>query len=110
LQDLANQLDMPIQVCHFPPGTSKWNKIEHRMFCHITQNWRGRPLISHEVIIQLIANTTTAQGLHIQAELDAGVYPTGIKVTDEELAAVHLKPAPFHGDWNYRILPARHKK
>jgi hypothetical protein len=78
LQDLANQLDMPIQVCHFPPGTSKWNKIEHRMFCHITQNWRGRPLISHEVIIQLIANTTTAQGLHIQAELDAGVYPTGI--------------------------------
>jgi hypothetical protein len=102
--------DMPIQVCHFPPGTSKWNKIEHRMFCHITQNGRGRPLISHEVIIQLIANTTTAQGLHIQAELDAGVYPTGIKVTDEELAAVHLKPAPFHGDWNYRILPARHKK
>ncbi len=110
LQDLANQLNMPIQVCHFPPGTSKWNKIEHRMFCHITQNWRGRPLISHEVIIQLIANTATAQGLHIQAELDSGVYPTGIKVTDEELAAVRLKPAPFHGDWNYRILPVRRKK
>jgi len=110
LQDLANQLNMPIQVCHFPPGTSKWNKIEHRMFCHITQNWRGRPLISHEVIIQLITNTATAQGLRLQAELDSGVYPTGIKVTDEELAAVHLKPAPFHGDWNYRILPARSKK
>jgi len=110
LQDLANVLGIPMQVCHFPPGTSKWNKIEHRMFCHITQNWRGRPLVSHEVIINLIAATTTQQGLRIQAELDKGLYPTGIKVSDEELAAVNLKPADFHGDWNYRITPARKKK
>ncbi len=110
LQDLANRLAMPIQVCHFPPGTSKWNKIEHRMFSHITQNWRGRPLVSHEVIINLIAATTTRHGLQIQAELDPGVYPTGVKVSDDELASVHLKPATFHGDWNYRIMPARMKK
>lgn len=110
LQDLANGLGIPLQVCHFPPGTSKWNKIEHRMFCHITQNWRGRPLVSHEVILNLIAATTTQQGLRIQAELDKGLYPTGVKVSDEELAAVNLKPADFHGDWNYRIMPARKKK
>jgi hypothetical protein len=110
LQDLANGLGIPLQVCHFPPGTSKWNKIEHRMFCHITQNWRGRPLVSHEVIINLIAATTTQQGLRIQAELDKGLYPTGVKVSDEELTAVNLKPADFHGDWNYRIMPARKKK
>ena len=109
LQDLANQLGFPIQVCHFPPGTSKWNKIEHRMFCHITQNWRGQPLVSHEVIINLIAATSTQHGLRIKAELDSGLYPTGIKVTDDELAAVNLKRADFHGDWNYRILPARRK-
>jgi len=109
LQELANRLGMPIHVCHFPPGTSKWNKIEHRMFCHITQNWRGRPLVSHDVIINLIANTATAEGLKIKAELDSGTYPLGIKVTDEELATVNLKPAPFHGDWNYRILPKRRK-
>jgi hypothetical protein len=105
LQDLAVELGMPIRVCHFPPGTSKWNKIEHRMFCHITQNWRGRPLVSHEVIINLIANTATQEGLNIQAELDTGAYPTGIKVSDEELAAVNLVPAGFHGDWNYSIAP-----
>ncbi len=110
LQELANQLGIPIHVCHFPPGTSKWNKIEHRMFCHITQNWRGRPLVSHDVIINLIANTVTAEGLKIKAELDSGTYPLGIKVTDAELAAVNLKPAPFHGEWNYRILPKRRKK
>jgi hypothetical protein len=109
LQDLANRLDMPIQVCHFPPGTSKWNKIEHRMFCHITQNWRGRPLVSHEVIINLIAATTTRKGLRIRAGLDDGLYPTGIKVSDEQLAAVNLMPDSFHGDWNYRIEPV-HKK
>ena len=80
------------------------------MFCHITQNWRGRPLVSHEVIINLIAHTATAQGLIMQAGLDTGVYPTGIKVSDGELAGVHLKPAPFHGDWNYCILPKPHKK
>ena len=109
LQDLATGLGLPLQVCHFPPGTSKWNKIEHRMFCHITQNWRGRPLVSHEVVINLIAATTTQQGLKIQAELDQGRYPTGIKVSDEELEAVNLKRADFHGDWNYRIIPARKK-
>ena len=110
LQSLANRLGIPIHVCHFPPGTSKWNKIEHRMFCHITQNWRGRPLVSHDVIINLIANTVTAKGLRIKAELDPKAYPLGIKVTDEELATVHIQPASFHGDWNYRILPQRRKK
>ena len=110
VQDLATHLGLPIHVCHFPPGTSKWNKIEHRMFCHITQNWRGRPLVSHEVIINLIAATSTQQGLMIKAELDSGSYPTGIKITDEELAAVNLKHADFHGEWNYQILPARKKK
>ena len=110
LQALATHLGIPIHVCHFPPGTSKWNKIEHRMFCHITQNWRGRPLVSHEVIVSLIAATSTQQGLMIKAELDSGIYPTGIKVTDDELAAVNLKRADFHGDWNYQILPASRKK
>jgi hypothetical protein len=110
LQDLAVQLEVPIHVCHFPPGTSKWNKIEHRMFCHITQNWRGRPLVSHEVIINLIANTATQTGLKIRAELDVGTYPTGIKVTDEQIAAINLKRDKFHGEWNYSILPPRKTK
>ena len=110
LQELAAQLELPIHVCHFPPGTSKWNKIEHRMFCHITQNWRGRPLVSHEVIINLIANTATKTGLKIRAELDDGTYPTGIKVSDQELAAVNLKRDAFHGEWNYSIMPPRKKK
>jgi Rhodopirellula transposase DDE domain len=110
LQDLAAQLELPIHMCHFPPGTSKWNKIEHRMFCHITQNWRGRPLVSHEVIIKLIANTATQTGLKIRAQLDVGTYPTGIKVTDEELAAINLKRDKFHGEWNYSILPPRKTK
>lgn len=105
LHDLATWLDMPIHVCHFPPGTSKWNKIEHRMFCHITQNWRGRPLVSHEVIINLIANTTTKQGLRIQAELDTATYPLRTKVTEEELDTVNIKRHKFHGDWNYTIRP-----
>jgi transposase len=109
LQDLATDLGLRIQVCHFPPGTSKWNKIEHRMFSHITHNWRGRPLVSHEVIINLIANTATKQGLIIQAELDMGIYPTGIKVSDEELALVNLFREDFHGDWNYTIAPGRRK-
>jgi len=107
---LATALGLRIRVCHFPPGTSKWNKIEHRMFSHITQNWRGRPLVSHEVIINLIANTATQQGLIIQAELDTGIYPTGIKVSDEELALVNLLREDFHGDWNYTIAPGRRKK
>lgn len=109
LQDLAAQLGMVIHVCHFPPGTSKWNKIEHRMFCHITQNWRGKPLISHEVIINLIAHTATKTGLRIRAGLDRGQYPTGVPVAPEEFAAVNLRRADFHGDWNYRILPNRKK-
>ena len=109
LQELANRLEMPIRVCHFPPGTSKWNKIEHRMFCHITQNWRGRPLVSHDIIIQLIANTSTSQGLTIQAQLDRRKYPTGIKVSDEKLATVRLKPLRFHGEWNYLVLPTLRK-
>jgi len=108
--DLANQLGMTISVCHFPPGTSKWNKIEHRMFCHITQNWRGRPLVSHEVVINLIAATSTQHGLKIQAELDSGDYPTGTKVTDDELAAVNLEHDDFHGEWNYHIHPTQSVK
>ena len=106
LQTLANQLKVPVSVCHFPPGTSKWNKIEHRMFCYITQNWRGRPLVSHEVIVNLIANTSTKEGLRIQAELDPTTYPLHIKVSDDELAEVNLKRHKFHGDWNYSIHPA----
>ena len=103
LQGLADQLRIPIHVCHFPPGTSKWNKIEHRMFSFITQNWRGRPLVSHEVIVHLIANTVTRQGLKIRAALDKRRYAPGIKVSDAELAKVNLKPRKFHGDWNYMI-------
>ena len=110
LQALANQLEISIRVCHFPPGTSKWNKIEHRMFCHITQNWRGRPLISHEVIVNLIANTATQQGLKIRAELDQRRYPTGTKVSDAELQRVKIQPHEFHGDWNYTITPIRTTK
>jgi hypothetical protein len=90
LQDLAARFGMPIHVCHFPPGTSKWNKIEHRMFCHITQNWRGRPLVGHEAI-DLIANTTTQAGLKIRAELDRGNYPVGVKFTDAELGELKFR-------------------
>ena len=110
LQELATKLEMPIHVRHLPPGTSKWNKIEHRMFSHITRNWRGRPLISHEIIIQLIANTTTQARLKIRAELDSGHYPTGVSVTDAELAALNLKRADFHGEWNYTLLPLRPRR
>ena len=105
LQDVADKIGLELRVCHFPPGTSKWNKIEHRLFCHITQNWRGKPLVSHEVIVNLIANTTTQKGLKVRAELDTNRYETGVKVTDTQLAAVRIKKADFHGDWNYIILP-----
>jgi hypothetical protein len=105
LQRLADETGLRIKVCHLPPGTSKWNVIEHRLFCHITQNWRGRPLLSLEVIVNLIGNTTTRTGLKVQAGLDTGTYPIGIKVADAELAAVQLEPASFHGDWNYIIAP-----
>jgi len=97
LQDLATRLGMPIHVNHYPPGTSKWNKIERRMFCHITQHWRGRPLVSYEVIVNLIAAVT---GLKIRAELDRATYPSGIKVTEAEFQTLHLKTKTFHGDWN----------
>ena len=105
LQRLANQTGPRISVRHFPPGTSKWNKIEHRMFSHISMNWRGNPLYSHEVIVNLIASTTTGTGLNIEAELDANAYPKGIQVTDEELNRVQIQRAEFHGEWNYTILP-----
>lgn len=105
LQELADDLGLRITVCHFPPGTSKWNKIEHRMFCHITQNWRGKPLRSRAVVVNLIGNTKTRTGLKVRAALDTNSYPTGIEVSDEELAAVKIKRAEFHGDWNYTILP-----
>jgi len=107
VQDLADLLGFPISVCHFPPGTSKWNQIEHRMFCHLTQNWRGRPLVSRAVVVNLIGNTTTRTGLEIQAELDTNSYQTGIQVTDEELAAVRITRDEFHGEWNYTISPRR---
>lgn len=110
LQKLADETGLNISVCHFPPGTSKWNKIEHRMFCHITRNWRGQPLESHEVVVNLISNTTTAKGLRIQAALDWGNYPKGIKVSDEELAQLCLEKDRFHGDWNYTILPQHREK
>jgi len=105
VQELADAIGLRISVCHFPPGTSKWNKIEHRMFCHITENWRGKPLVSRAVIVNLIGNTTTRTGLTITADLDENTYPTGIKVSAAELAAIRLKPDTFHGDWNYTILP-----
>jgi hypothetical protein len=105
LQGLANELGLRISVCHFPPGTSKWNKIEHRMFCYITKNWRGKPLRSRAIIVNLIGDTTTKEGLRIQAELDTGRYKTGVKVSDEQLAEVQLQRAAFHGEWNYTITP-----
>jgi len=105
LQQLAEKLGLRLDVCHFPPGTSKWNKIEHRMFCHITRNWRGRPLESYAVIVQLIGSTKTDQGLRIRAEVDTNEYPTKEIVTQEQLERVRLRPAEFHGEWNYAILP-----
>ena len=105
IQRFSDETGLQIEVCHFPPGTSKWNKIEHRLFCHITENWRGRPLISREVVVNLIAATTTTTGLRVKAKLDEKVYPTGIRVPDEDLAALRLKPAQFHGEWNYSIAP-----
>jgi hypothetical protein len=107
VQRLADETGLRVGVCHFPPGTSKWNKIEHRMFCHITQNWRGRPLTSRAVVVNLIGNTRTKTGLEIQSELDESAYQTAIKVTDAELAAVRLKKDQFHGEWNYTILPRK---
>jgi hypothetical protein len=105
LSDLAARTGLQVTVCHLPPGTSKWNKIEHRLFSAISMNWRGRPLTSHQVVVDLIANTTTRSGLKVRAHLDEGYYPTGVKVTDTQLAAVPISRHTFHGDWNYTITP-----
>src|SRR5512132_3590337 len=106
LARLAAETGLQITVCHLPPGTSKWNRIEHRLFSAISMNWRGRPLISHEVIVELIGATTTHTGLRVRAELDRGRYPLGVKVRDQQLAAVPLARHEFHGEWNYTIQPA----
>ena len=108
LQRLADETQLHISVCHLPPGTSKWNKIEHRLFAYITLNWRGRPLISHEVIVNLIADTRTTKGLSVRAALDPTSYATGKKVTDAEMAGLLLERAAFHGEWNYTISPRSH--
>jgi len=105
LQKLADETGLTIAVCHLPPGTSKWNKIEHRLFSYMSQNWRGKPLISHEVIVNLIAATTTKAGLQVGCQLDTQSYPKGTTVSDDELAQVNLQPADFHGEWNYVISP-----
>lgn len=105
IQHLADELKIPISIGHFPPGTSKWNKNEHRLFSFISQNWRGKPLISHAVIVKLIAATRTKTGLKVRAKLDTNSYPEGVKVSQAELEKVRLRPNSFHGDWNYTILP-----
>ena len=105
LQQLADELQCPISVCHMPPGTSKWNKIEHRLFAFITQNWRGKPLVTHQVIVDLIAATTTQTGLQVHCRLDDRHYPKGRRISDTQLAEVHLEPNVWHGEWNYTIRP-----
>jgi hypothetical protein len=107
LQQFADRSGLSISVCHLPPGTSKWNKIEHRLFSFITQNWRGKPLETHATILKLIAATTTTTGLRVYSELDTHPYPKGVKVTDEQMTQIHLKPDAFHGEWNYTIKPRR---
>ena len=109
LQALADQLGLCLHVCHFPPGTSKWNKIEHRLFSFITQNWRGRPLLSHQTVVNLIAGTTTQTGLIVKAALDTDQYETAVKVTEEQLSRLRLTPHRFHGDWNYQLTPHKRK-
>lgn len=105
LQKLADETGLEIAVCHFPPGTSKWNKIEHRLFSAISQNWRAKPLVSHEVVVNLIGATTTRTGLRVRSELDTNKYPTGRTVSDQELEAIYLRKDSFHGEWNYSLLP-----
>jgi len=109
LQELADELGLTLHVCHFPPGTSKWNKIEHRLFSFITQNWRGKPLISHQTIVNLIAGTTTRTGLKVKAAIDTNHYETKLKVSDAELGRLNLKRDKFHGDWNYALAPRQQK-
>ena len=105
LQKLADDTGLVIHVHHYPPGTSKWNKIEHRLFCHITQNWRGRPLTSRSAVVELIAATSTKTGLTVRCELDANTYEKGISVTDAEMAALNIQGDAFHPEWNYTIKP-----
>jgi hypothetical protein len=105
LQKLADETGLSLQVCHYPPGTSKWNKIEHRMFCHITQTWRGKPLVSRLAVVDLIAATTTKTGLTVQCELDESMYPKAIRVTDEDMASLNIATDPWHPEWNYTISP-----
>lgn len=105
LQRLADTTGMIIEVCHYPPGTSKWNKIEHRLFCHITRNWRGVPLVTHEVVVNLVSSTRTNEGLEVHCWLDEKIYPKGRKVSDKEFASLRIRRNKFHGDWNYEILP-----
>ena len=105
LQRLADETGLELRVCHLPPGTSKWNKIEHRLFSFISQNWRGKPLVSHQVIVDLIAATSTKTGLKVRAQIDSNLYPSGLKVSDKQVAALHIERDAFHGEWNYKILP-----
>ena len=105
LQRFANRTGLPITVCHFPPGTSKWNRIEHRLFSFIAMNWRGTPLVNLATIVSLIGSTHSTAGLRVRSELDRGAYPGGVSVTDAQLETVHLKRHRFHGDWNYTIHP-----
>lgn len=107
LQQLANTLALPLHICHFPPGTSKWNKIEHRLFSQITENWRSRPLVSREVVVNLIANTKTTTGLKVNAAIDEEKYPTGIQVSDEQFDSILIEHDSFHGEWNYQIRPSQ---
>jgi hypothetical protein len=105
LARFAAEAGLAVTVCHFPPGTSKWNKIEHRLFSHISTNWRGRPLVSHQAMVELIGATTTRSGLKVRAALDNGAYPLGVRVSDRALAAVPLRRHDWHGEWNYTVLP-----
>ena len=105
LQRLADETGLELRVCHLPPGTSKWNKIEHCLFSFISQNWRGKPLVSHQVIVDLIAATSTKTGLKVRAQIDSNLYPSGLKVSDKQVAALHIERDAFHGEWNYKILP-----
>jgi hypothetical protein len=105
LQNLANELGVEVEVCHFPPGTSKWNKIEHRVFCQITRTWRGEPLQSYQMVVDLIGSTRTTTGLEVHATLDAADYEKGVKISDADYQSINLTPHKFHGDWNYVIKP-----
>ncbi len=105
LQEFSNEIKRVIHVSHFPPGTSKWNKIEHKMFCFISKNWRGKPLVDTATIVNLIGNTTTKAGLKIRAKLDENNYQKAIKISDEKLASINLEKESFHGEWNYKISP-----